>query len=362
MRSVQTLILDVFDPKSGENIIILNDFPSSEKEVDADYIERKEMANKWHQTFKELAKKLKITVEPIITYEPTLAHGTPLPQSATQGGKKINLDDKLRLLGKKDIVIAITRFSGTGPLTGRAIKQKFRVASMPGALMDMAAFDADYRLVAKKAHILAKKLTEATAAVVTFSTGHEIYIDLRDRTAEVDDGQCAEPGQSTNLPAGEAYIAPFDAKGSKTVGFIPVYYDHHLVVYEVKENKIIDVITDSPKSRQMQKYYEEDPARANIAEFGLGCNDKATFIHNVIQDEKIEGMHWAYGYNDYMGGTVGIKDFKNPLSAIHVDVVYTKEAKIKVKQVQLLYKTKPREVIMENSRYSFNIQKEFQKA
>ena len=121
------------------------------------------------------------------------------------------------------------------------------------------------------------------------------------------------------------------------------------------------MVTDSPKSREMQNYFSEDPARANIAELGLGCNEKAVYINNVLQDEKIEGLHWAYGYNDYMGGTVGVGNFKNPVDAVHIDIIYTKEAKIKIKQVKLFYRTK-QEIIMENSRYSFNVQKEFEKA
>jgi len=362
MLNLHKLLTDVFDPKKGENVIILNDFPSSEKKVDLDYIQRRDMARAWHKAFQELAKKAHCKVEPIIFYEPTGGDGVPLPETATQNNKKINFSKKIKSLSKKDIVLAITRFSATGPLETSIQKQKFRVASMPGITQDMSALQADYKIVAKKARVLAKKLTNATAARVIFSTGHEVYFDLQKRKAMLDDGQCSKPGQAINFPSGEAYIALFDEKGSKTQGFIPVFHDNHLLIYEVKENKIIDVITDSPKSREMQKYFQEDPARANIAELGLGCNDKAIYINNVLQDEKIEGMHWAYGYNDYMGGTTKVTHFKNPLNAIHMDIIYTKEAKIKVKQVKLIYENNTEEVIMENSRYSFNVQKEFEKA
>ncbi len=304
---------------------------------------------------------MKCTVEPIITFEPTGGDGAPLPQHAIQKNKKIDLEKKIHNLGKKDIVLAITRFSATGPLEIKINKQKFRCASMPGVTADMSALNADYKLVAKKVKILAKKLSEAEGALVTFSTGHEVYFDLQKRTAFIDDGDCTKPGQAINFPSGEAYIALYDERGSKTHGFIPVYHENHLLVYEVRENQIIDVVTDSPKSREMQNYFSEDPARANIAELGLGCNEKAVYINNVLQDEKIEGLHWAYGYNDYMGGTVGVGNFKNPVDAVHIDIIYTKEAKIKIKQVKLFYRTK-QEIIMENSRYSFNVQKEFEKA
>ena len=360
MLDLRKLIIDVFDPQKGENVIILNDFPSNDDLVDDDYMHRREMVEQWHDAFSALGRDIGFTVEPILVYEPTGAHGKPLPEKGMQDGKAINIDQKLKTLGAKDIVCPITRFSATGPIDGYLLKQKFRMASMPGAHMGMTAFQADYKVVAKKSKVLAKKLTGANAAVVTFSTGHEMYFDLRDRKATPDDGMCNKPGFSINLPSGETFIAPVDTRGSKSQGYIPVYYDKHLFIYEVRENKIIDVVTDSPKSKEMQMYFSEDPARGNIAELGLGCNDKAEFINNVLQDEKIEGMHWAYGYNDYMGGTIGVKDFNDPAHAIHVDIIYTKAARIKIRQIQLVYPDKSREVIMENSRYSFNIQKEFE--
>ena len=354
MENLKKLLIDVFAPKKDETFIILNDFPSEESEIDQDYIERKDMAKEWHKILSEIGN-----VEPIIYFEPTKAHSAPLPEKAQQDNKEIDLDKKLETFGEKNIVLAITKFSATGPLFSLMKEQNFRGATLPGATPDMQAFKADYQLVAKKAKILADKLEKANAAVVAFSTGHEIYFDLRDRKVVKDDGVCHNPGQGINLPSGEAFVTPNDTPGSKTKGYLPVYYDKHLLVYEVEENRIVDVISDSPKSKEMQKYFKDDPVRGNIAELGLGCNDKAVFINNILQDEKIEGMHWAYGYNKYMGGNIDISDFKNPLSAVHMDIIYTTEAKIKVHKITLVYPDKSREVIMENSRYSFNIRKLF---
>jgi leucyl aminopeptidase (aminopeptidase T) len=354
MYDLKKLIKDVFNSRD-ETFILLNDFPGSESKINEGYIERKEMIKEWEKAL----KAMKLNVEPVIYYEPTNSHGAPLPDKAMQNRKQIDLNKILDSLGDKNIVVAITTFSSTGPLQTRATKQKFRAATMPGATMDMSAFEADYKLVAKKAHILAQKLTEAQAATVTFSSGHEAYFDLRDSKGHADDGVCQKPGQLINLPSGEAFITPKDVKGSKTHGFLPVQYDKHIVVYEVQENRIVDVISESPKSREMQQFFKEDPARGNIAELGLGCNEKATFINQILQDEKIEGMHWAYGYNKYMGGSVDVTDFKDPSQAVHLDNIYTKESPIKIKNLSLIYPDGTKEVILENSRYSFNIKKLF---
>lgn len=359
MLDLNKLIIDVFDPKKGENVIILNDIPSSEKNLDLDYIKRKEFAKSWFKAFQELSKKYSFSIEPIIYYEPTESHSAPLPDKAVQNNKTLDLKKKLNTLSKKDIVLAITKYSATGPLETLVKKQKFRCASMPGVTEDMSALEADYKFIAKKAKILANKLSNSVKATVIFSTGHEVEFDLRNGIAQIDDGLCTQPSKSINFPSGEAFTVPFDKKGSKTKGYIPVYFENELIIYEIKENRITDVITDSPKGRQMQKYFKEDPVRGNIAEFGLGCNDKAVFINNILQDEKIEGMHWAYGYNDYMGGSVSVKDFKDPSEAVHMDIIYTKDAKVKVKQIKLFYKDNKEETIMENSRYSFNVIKEF---
>ncbi len=357
MENLRKLLIDVFNPQKGENVVILNDFPSSEPAED--FLLRQDMADEWHNAFSKLGKQLSFTVEPVITYEPTGTHSAPLPNDAIQNGKKIDFKAKLSKLGKNDIVVAITKYSATGPLHTLSEKQQFRSATLPGVLPDMEALEADHKLIQKKAKVLKDKLDKANAAVVTFSTGHEVYFDLRERKAQMDAGICHKPGEGINLPTGEVFIAPFDQVKSKTKGYIPVEYDRVQVIFEVQENKIVDVISDSPKSRQMIKYFQEDPARANIAEFGLGCNDKAVFINNILQDEKIEGMHWAYGYNKYMGGTVDVSDFRIPEEAVHMDHIYTKEARIKVHRIELVNEDKSREVIMENSRYSFKLRKEF---
>ena len=74
-----------------------------------------ENPREWYHEFEELAKKVGCAVEPIITYEPTGGDGAPLPGTAIQQNKRINLEKKIQTLGKRDIIIAMTRFSATGP-------------------------------------------------------------------------------------------------------------------------------------------------------------------------------------------------------------------------------------------------------
>jgi leucyl aminopeptidase (aminopeptidase T) len=46
----------------------------------------------------------------------------------------------------------------------------------------------------------------------------------------------------------------------------------------------------------------------NIAEFGVGTNDAARLIGEILEDEKVMGtVHVALGNNKSMGGTIGVQ-------------------------------------------------------
>jgi leucyl aminopeptidase (aminopeptidase T) len=57
-------------------------------------------------------------------------------------------------------------------------------------------------------------------------------------------------------------------------------------------------------------------AGTNLAELGVGTNDRARLTGNVLEDEKILGtVHVAFGASAAIGGTVAVP--------IHLDVVIT---------------------------------------
>lgn len=346
---VKKIIMEVFKPKKEENFIILNDFPELS---DVDFVERKEMAEEWYNELVNLSKELKFTVEPVITYLPTMSNSAPLPKKAMQNSKEIDLSKKLDSLSEKDIVLAMTKYSATGPLGAKAKKQKFRVASMPSVKKNMSAFEVDYEKLRKKCYILKERLDWADTARVVFSTGHECVFDLRGRKGIADAGECFEPGQVINLPSGEAFISPYEGlegEKSRTEGEIAADVKNEIVVYKVKNGKITDVLSKGKESERMKNFFEEDSARRYIAEFAFGCNDKAKLIGNVLQDKKI-GFHWAYGYNKHFGGLIDKDKFKSEKTVVHEDNVYAKSKKVEVKKAILHYED-GEEVIMENSKY-----------
>lgn len=344
---LKKLIIDVFNPKKGENFIIINDHAPGD-----DFIERSEFAQEWYHVLEQLSRRFHFTVEPIITFEPTGENGRPLPEKANQHGKDINLQEKLDSLSEKDIVLALTKFSATGPLGLRIKKQRFRAASMPSVRKDMSAFLVDHAEMAKKCEILKNHLDWAELAVVEFSTGHKCKFDLRGRIAKSDDGVCHEPGTLINLPSGESFICPYEGKEelgeSLTEGEIAADLKGEIVVYSVKKGKITDV-RGKEKAEELKRFFEEDSARRFIAEFAFGCNDKAELIGNILQDEKI-GFHWAYGYNKYLGGSIDVSDFKSKETVVHQDNVYAPGMRVTVKKATL-HTEDGEETIMQDSAY-----------
>jgi leucyl aminopeptidase (aminopeptidase T) len=357
--ALEKLILDVFAPQPGEKVVVMTDLPHGDLEDYAAWSERREMAEEWQAAFKALEGELGITVSPLLTYEATGAHSGPLPAEGQMDGQSVRLD---KLLAETNIVVALTEYSATAPLV--EYTQSFpdlRVASMPmvSRSMEQTALAADYAEVARKAHLLQAKLDLAEGARVQFSTGDEMYFDLRYREAHADDGQLhadKEGERVINLPSGEAYIAPYEGERegepSRTVGLLPVMMEGELVVGRVEENRIVEVIGDGPQAEAAREYLAQDDALRNIAELGLGCNESAVVTGNVLEDEKVMGMHWAFGLSEHLGGTVGVDDFGDPRFAEHRDWVYPQGGDIEVSSLVLEYEDGTSEEILHDGEYT----------
>jgi hypothetical protein len=317
------------------------------------------MAMEWHSAFQRLGSKLGFSVHPLLTYPATGAHNASLPEDGEMDSQRVRFEDILR---DTNIVVALTEYSASAPLIEFTQElPNLRVASMPLVMrsMEQTALAADYSEVARKSHILADKLDQAAGAQVEFSTGHQLYFDLRSRKAEADDGQLYADKKGIrfiNLPSGEAFIAPYEGElegqPSRTKGMIPVMYDDELVLFRVEENCIVEVIGDGPQVAQKRDYFAVDQARRNIAELGLGCNDKAVISGSVLEDEKVLGLHWAYGRSDHLGGTVGVADFSDPSHVVHYDIVYPKGGGVEIASLVLEYEDGTSEEIIRDGQYT----------
>jgi aminopeptidase len=305
---------DVFAPRSGEEVLFLIDVPHDNIKDNKIWKDRIKMAQEWFTIFKEMGAETGFSVD-WFEYNATGVHNSPLTA------------ETLEIVRKSNLVIAMTEYSASSSLLpiSRAQDTITRGASMPlvEKRMEETAFTADYKEVQKYAAALEKILNNAIGAEVLFSTGDNLYIDLRNRTAFSEAGDCTKTGQFINFPSGEACITPYEATSnevdefgpSKTEGIWPVIYDEELVKYIIKNNRIVGISGDGKKADEMRDFFAENTTRRNIAELGVGCNPKAVVTGNPLEDEKV-GLHIAYGMSTHLGGTVK--------SDTHYDIIHAK--------------------------------------
>lgn len=337
----------VFAPQPGEKVLFLMDVPKENTKNSKTWKERRIMVQDWYKTFEELGKKEGFTVK-LMKYEATGKHNAPLPNNVTEAIKKSNL------------VIAMTEYSATSTLLPITQTEGTitRGASMPTVEkgMEDTAMSADYAEVKKYARNLERLLNNAIGADILFSTGDKLYIDLRNRNAMYEAGDCTKAGQFINFPSGEALKIPYEATideinkfgESKTEGIWPVYYDNEIVKYVVKNNKIVEIINDGTKAKEMKNFFAENNTRRNIAELGIGCNPKAVIIGKILEDEKV-GLHIAYGTSTHIGGKVK--------SDMHLDIVHAKGCLVEGTTLTLINKDKSKTELIHDAMLRYDLLK-----
>lgn len=318
-------IHDVFDLQSDDYVGIVFDTPHSVLVDNEKWFDRRNLAKDWFNFFTVLSDVIGFSVD-LFSFEAVGRHNNVLSEGI------------LRKLSKFSLVIALTEFSVTSSLVRLAKNDSFsfRCASMPGAERRMhdSSYLADYTFVKKYAHVLKLLLQDAISAHVVFSTGDDLIIDLRNRDAGADDGDCTKPGSVINFPSGEGFIAPYEGAAeernifglSGTKGIIPFEYKNELVKGIVQENQFVSFEGSKWIVSMLNTYFDEFPSRRNIAELGIGCNQKVQVTGNMFEDEKA-GVHIAYGTSSHLGGKI--------TSDVHFDLVFAKDCPVEAKQVHL---------------------------
>jgi leucyl aminopeptidase (aminopeptidase T) len=357
---LEKLIIDVFAPEPGEKVLAMTDLPQGDIADNDEWSARRQMAHEWQEVFQRLGRKIGFTVHPLLTYLATGSSNADLPEEGEMAGRSVRLD---QAMANSDIVVALTEYSATAPLI-RTFLQEYRdlrAASMPGVskAMEKTALAADYREVARKGQILADRLNRAVGARVRFSTGHGVHFDLRHRKAGVDDGQLHRDKvgiRLINLPSGEAFKAPYEGEiegdPSRTEGTIPVVLEDEMTLFKIRENRIVEIVGEGRHAASQREYFGVDPARRNVAELGLGTNDKAIIRGNVLEDEKVLGLHWAYGRSDHIGGSVGVNSFSDPRHVVHKDIVYAEGTRVGIASLVLVYEDGTEEEIIRDNTYA----------
>lgn len=196
-----------------------------------------------------------------------------------------------------------------------------RYASMP--LFDVSMLEGsmriDWRLLSKRTKAIARIVNSAVIIEVKTPRGSHITVSKRGRRALSDDGMLTKPGSFGNLPAGEVFFAPVEgsAQGRLILEWAPTRSLKSPITLIIKDGLVREVIGSEPYADYLRERLKEREENRNIAELGIGTNDRAKRPDNILESEKILGtVHIALGDNSSFGGRV-----KTPF---HQDFVFFK--------------------------------------
>lgn len=186
-----------------------------------------------------------------------------------------------------------------------------RYASMPlfERYMLTGAMTADWKEVERRTLKLVEMVTGADTAVITSHNGTSISFSISGRDLLPDTGNLTEPGSFGNLPAGEGFLAPVEgtAEGSLVLEWAPEEKLRRSISLEVRKGRVIEVNGEGDFARSLREKISVNPLIGNIAELGIGTNDKAQRPDNILETEKILGtIHIALGDNSSFGGKVSV--------------------------------------------------------
>jgi len=184
-----------------------------------------------------------------------------------------------------------------------------RFASLPTFDPDMffTSMRVDWPALAERTGRLATAVNLATEIKVETPNGTLMRFGKRGRTAKGDNGILTQPGSFGNLPAGEVYLAPLEgtSSGVMVLEYAPTRRLSSPLTLFVADGRVVEIQGDEPHRRKLEQKFAETPDNRNIAELGIGTNDRASRPDNILEAEKILGtIHIALGDNSGFGGTI----------------------------------------------------------
>ncbi len=209
-----------------------------------------------------------------------------------------------------DIIIALSNNS-TSHTRYRALAcaAGCRFASLPHFDPDMfhTSMTVDWSALAARTARLVEAVNRAEWIRVTTPNGTDMNICKQGRDAGGDDGLLTAAGSFGNLPAGEAYLAPLEGKshGVMIIEWGPTRKLEDPLRVTVENGVAVKIEGNDIHREKLEARFAENSNCRNIAELGIGTNDKASRPDNVLEAEKILGtIHIALGDNTGFGGIV----------------------------------------------------------
>jgi aminopeptidase len=189
----------------------------------------------------------------------------------------------------------------------------------------MEGMRADFRAVDELSQRLIERARAAKKISCRTPCGTDFSAEFDRLLKWVKTSGIISPEKWGNLPGGEIFTAPAKANGTFVVdGVVGDYLCHKYgdlrdapLTIEVKDNRIVDLRCDHKELLEdFRSYTSIDENSNRVGEFAIGTNPACTHvIGNILQDEKIPGVHIAFGhpYAEHTGA--------NWRSKTHIDCV-----------------------------------------
>jgi hypothetical protein len=354
------LLTTVFAPKGGERVAILIDLENPKDVTDFAFLKDPKLTiqrhayNVFYRGLESHGRnEMKFSQVDFYAYKITGGSNLDLPDDATTPeGRVVSMEKDI--YPKYDLILCISTYSATAPLTAFAKKYGFRGATLHGLndIILASGLAVDYNDVSRTAEKLRLGLTKADWFEADFKVEgqtHTLRLICNQQEAQKSHGLCRGPEPDVaNLPAGEVYYVPEGAEGH-----FPMRYETGtLALMDVSEGRIKKATLIRGSQAEVDAHNAKltsDPMTGEIGELGFGTQ-LLPVSGRDIQDEKVLGtMHVATGRSDHLGGHLVPALFASAKNATHDDILYSpaKTPEIEVTQVRM-HRDGQTEVVLEH--------------
>jgi hypothetical protein len=358
--SLERLLATTFAPKAGQRLCILIDLENPADIKDFGFLKDPALTIQKHalESFQKplnegILAKMGLKGGEIFAYKLTGGSNLDLPDEAFDpSGKQVSLSGDV--YPNYDIILCISTFSATAPLTAFAKQYGFRGATLHGVneVILSSGLAVDYDEVSVEAEKLRKGVTKADWIEIDFGCeGRDftLRLILNGQEAQKSHGLCrGDEPDVANLPAGEVYFVPEGAEGE----FPHRYEDGTIGKMTVTGGRIVKAELIRGNAATIAAHNAKlasDPVTGELGELGFGTQ-LLPVSGRDIQDEKVRGtLHVATGRSDHLGGHLVPSMFSEKMNATHDDILFAphKTPEILVKQARMRRGTE-NEVLIEN--------------
>lgn len=170
----------------------------------------------------------------------------------------------------------------------------------------MEGMRADFRAIDALSQRLVERARHAERIICQTPHGTDFEAEFSPKLKWLKTSGIITPEKWGNLPGGEIFTAPANTNGRFVVdGVVGDYlcskygdlHDAPLTI-DVKDNRIVDLACDHKELLEDFRAYTGTDENSNrVGEFAIGTNTTCTrVIGNILQDEKIPGVHIAFGH------------------------------------------------------------------